>query len=64
GDVIDADYNGEEVVFTKGEGEIPQPRKRQSLAREAELITPIFGGGGGSKGGRGAGGADGDLVNA
>ncbi|MDR1184958.1 MAG: ATP-dependent Clp protease ATP-binding subunit, partial [Coriobacteriales bacterium] len=44
GDVIEADYDGEEVVFTKGEGEIPALRKRQSLAREAELITPIFGG--------------------
>jgi ATP-dependent Clp protease ATP-binding subunit ClpC len=61
GDIIEADYDGEDVVFTRGAGEIPAPRKRQSLARETELITPIFGGGGG---GRGAGSSDGDLVNA
>jgi ATP-dependent Clp protease ATP-binding subunit ClpC len=63
GDVIEADYDGNDVVFTRGEGEIPQPRRRQSLAREAELITPIFGGrGGASKGNHGAGGAGGDLM--
>jgi ATP-dependent Clp protease ATP-binding subunit ClpC len=64
GDVIEAEYNGEEVAFTKGKGKIPEPRKRQSLAREAELVTPIFGGGGGKGKGRGAGGAGGDLAKA
>ena len=68
GDIIEADYDGNEVVLKKGKGEIPAPRKRQSIAREAELITPIFGGGAGVSGGkgggrgRGRGGAGGDLV--
>jgi ATP-dependent Clp protease ATP-binding subunit ClpC len=62
GDVIEADYDGNDVVFTKGEGEIPVPRKRQSLAREMELITPIFGGGAG-RGGRNAGSSGGDLAS-
>jgi ATP-dependent Clp protease ATP-binding subunit ClpC len=53
GDVIEAEYDGNDVVFHKGEGEIPTPRKRQSLAREAELVTPIFGGGGGGPSGAG-----------
>jgi ATP-dependent Clp protease ATP-binding subunit ClpC len=62
GDIIEADYDGNDVVFTKGSGEIPEPRKRQSLLREAELITPIFGGGG--KGaGRGTGSSDGELAS-
>jgi ATP-dependent Clp protease ATP-binding subunit ClpC len=61
GDVIEADYNGEEVVFEKGEGEIPQPRKHQSLAREVELVTPIFGGGGSAGGGRSGGGISTDT---
>jgi ATP-dependent Clp protease ATP-binding subunit ClpC len=58
GDVIKASYDGNDVVFEKGTGPIPEPRRRQSLAREAELITPVFGGGG--KGGRG--GAGGGLT--
>jgi ATP-dependent Clp protease ATP-binding subunit ClpC len=61
GEIIEADYDGDDVVFTKGEGEIPQPRRRQSLAREAELITPVFGGRGGK--GRGPGSSGGDLVS-
>jgi len=44
GSIIEADYDGNDVVFTAGTGEIPEPRKRQSIARETELITPIFGG--------------------
>jgi len=59
GDVIEASYNGEEVVFKKGKGAIPAPRKRQSLAHEVELVSPIFGGaGGGKKKGSGSGGSD------
>ncbi len=42
GSVIDVDYDGNELVFTEGTGEIPKPRKRQSMTREAELITPFF----------------------
>jgi ATP-dependent Clp protease ATP-binding subunit ClpC len=59
GDTIEADFNGEEVVFERGEGAIPELRKRQSMAREVELITPIFGGGGSPKG---SGTSGGDLV--
>jgi ATP-dependent Clp protease ATP-binding subunit ClpC len=55
GDIIEASYNGQEVEFAKGKGEIPELRKRQSLATERELITPIFGGGKGKKGGSGSG---------
>ena len=44
GTIITADYDGKDVVFTAAQGEIPEPRKRQTLMREAELITPIFGG--------------------
>ena len=47
GSVIDVDYNGEELTFNEGTGEIPAPRKRQSMVREAELITPFFKRGGG-----------------
>jgi ATP-dependent Clp protease ATP-binding subunit ClpC len=60
GDIIEADYNGDDVVFERGEGKIPEQRKRQSMARETELITPIFGGGAGSK--KGSGFSGGDLV--
>lgn len=45
GKVIVADLNDEEIVFSMEEGAIPKPRKRDSIAREAELITPIFKGG-------------------
>lgn len=62
GDTIEADYDGEEVIFVKGNGEIPVARKHQSLAREVELITPIFGGGKGSGAGKGSGSSGGDLV--
>ena len=61
GDVIEAEYDGNDVVFKKGEGEIPAPRKRQSLAREVELVSPIFKGKGGSRK-KGSGSSGGDLV--
>ena len=60
GNVIDASFNGNEVVFKKGKGAIPAPRKRQSLAREVELVSPIFGGSGAKK--KGSGSSGGDLV--
>jgi ATP-dependent Clp protease ATP-binding subunit ClpC len=65
GDIIEVEHDGNDIVFNKGKGEIPEPRKHQSLAREVELISPIFGGrgGAGSRGGRGAGSSDGDLVH-
>ncbi|MDR3315346.1 MAG: ATP-dependent Clp protease ATP-binding subunit [Coriobacteriales bacterium] len=50
GSVIEADYDGNDIVFKRGKGKIPEPRKHQSLEREVELITPVFGGG--AKGGK------------
>lgn len=46
GKVIVADYRDDEIVFSIEEGEIPKPRKRDTMAREAELITPLFKSGG------------------
>ncbi|MDR2493402.1 MAG: ATP-dependent Clp protease ATP-binding subunit [Coriobacteriales bacterium] len=58
GTIIKADYDGNDMVFTSEKGTIPKPRKRQSLLRETELITPIFGGmPSSSKGASGSGGA-------
>jgi ATP-dependent Clp protease ATP-binding subunit ClpC len=51
GEVIVADYDGNDIVFSTEKGEIPQARKRDTIARDAELITPIFGGGGAPKAG-------------
>ena len=34
----DADTEGENLVFTQGSGEIPEPRKRDTIASEAELL--------------------------
>jgi ATP-dependent Clp protease ATP-binding subunit ClpC len=45
GSIIEVDYNGDDIVFSATEGTIPKPRQRTSLKREAELVTPIFGGG-------------------
>jgi hypothetical protein len=42
GRVIVAGLANDEIVFTMEDGEIPAPRKRDTLAREAELITLIF----------------------
>ena len=42
GKIIAADLKDGEIVFTIEEGEIPKPRKRDTMVREAELITPIF----------------------
>jgi ATP-dependent Clp protease ATP-binding subunit ClpC len=65
GDIIEVDYDGNDIVFNKGKGEIPEPRKHQSLAREVELVSPIFGGRGGasSRGGKGSGSNGGKLVH-
>ncbi|MDD5806387.1 MAG: ATP-dependent Clp protease ATP-binding subunit [Eggerthellales bacterium] len=40
GSVINVDLVDGELVFSAGEGEIPAPRKRDSIAREAELLLP------------------------
>jgi ATP-dependent Clp protease ATP-binding subunit ClpC len=39
---VTAGDSEKEIVFTVEEGEIPQPRKRDTLQRETELITPVF----------------------
>ncbi|MDR0500772.1 MAG: ATP-dependent Clp protease ATP-binding subunit [Coriobacteriales bacterium] len=65
GTIILADYiaskddDAKDIVFSSRKGEIPKPRKRESVAREVELITPIFGGGGGAGGSLGSGGSGG-----
>jgi ATP-dependent Clp protease ATP-binding subunit ClpC len=53
GDVITADYDAkkEEIKFSAKPGKIPEPRKRTSILKEAELITPIFGANAGASGG-------------
>ena len=38
GSVIDVDYRDGELVFEAGTGAIPAPRKRDSIAQEAELL--------------------------
>ncbi len=38
GSVIDVDFDGEELTFKKGTGSIPEPRKRDTIAQEAELL--------------------------
>ncbi len=44
GSVVDVsvDEAGDELVFTEGTGSIPAPRKRDSIAREAELLLTNF----------------------
>ena len=59
GSVIDVDLDGEELSFKQGTGSIPAPRKRDSIARDAELILNGYDlgntgramGGGGASGG-------------
>ncbi|WP_305297482.1 ATP-dependent Clp protease ATP-binding subunit [Parvibacter caecicola] len=44
GSVVDVQLNeaGDELVFTAGTGSIPAPRKRDSIARDAELLLTNF----------------------
>ena len=42
GSVIDVDVKDGELTFTPGTGEIPAPRKRDSIAAEAESLLPQF----------------------
>ncbi len=42
GTVILADVADGAIVFLKGEGAVPESRKRQSIAYKPELITPFF----------------------
>lgn len=61
GSVIDVDVEDEKLVFNQGSGSIPAPRKRDTIAQEAELILSNYdlGRAGLSRGsGRGASGSD------
>ena len=42
GSVIDVDVKDGELTFTPGTGAIPAPRKRDSIAHEAESLLPQF----------------------
>lgn len=46
GSIVEVDVEGEgeeaHLVFNEGSGEIPEPRKRDSIAREAELLLTGF----------------------
>lgn len=42
GSVIDVDVKDDELTFTPGTGAIPAPRKRDSIAHEAESLLPQF----------------------
>ena len=42
GSVVDVDVENGELVFREGTGSIPAPRKRDSIAREAELLLTNF----------------------
>ena len=42
GSVIDVDVKDGKLTFTPGTGEIPAPRKRDSIAHEAESLLPQF----------------------
>ena len=38
GDIVNVDAEDGKLVFSKGEGEIPAPRKRDNIAQEADLL--------------------------
>ena len=38
GSIVDVDAKDGELVFSKGTGAIPEPRKRDSIAKEAEIL--------------------------
>ena len=42
GSIVDVDEKDGELVFTQGSGTIPEPRKRDSLARDAELLLTNY----------------------
>ncbi|MFR5093063.1 MAG: hypothetical protein ACLTDR_14670 [Adlercreutzia equolifaciens] len=55
--------DGEELVFSEGTGSIPAPRKRDSIARDAELLLTNYDlGHAGVGSGRGAGTPAGSLA--
>ena len=59
GSIIDVDEKDGELVFAQGSGSVPEPRKRDSLARDAELLLTNFdlGPAGVTSGGSRSGGA-------
>ena len=64
GSVIDVDVEDEKLVFNQGTGSIPAPRKRDTIAQEAELILSNYdlGRAGRTYSGSGRGGASGDSA--
>lgn len=64
GSVIDVDVEDEKLVFHKGTGSIPAPRKRDTIAQEAELILSNYdlGRAGLTYSGSGRGGSSGDSA--
>ena len=65
GSVVDVTVSedGEELVFSEGTGSIPAPRKRDSIARDAELLLTNYDlGHAGVGSGRGAGTPAGSLA--
>ena len=59
GDIVEVDEQDGELVFTRGTGEIPAPRKRDNIAQETEVLLRDFnlGAAGISGGGQASGGA-------
>lgn len=64
GPVIDVDVEDEKLVFNQGTGSIPAPRKRDTIAQEAELILSNYdlGRAGLTYSGSGRGGSSGDSA--
>ena len=64
GSVIDVDVEDEKLVFNRGTGSIPAPRKRDTIAQEAELILSNYdlGRAGLTYSGSGRGGSSGDSA--
>lgn len=64
GSVIDVDVEDEKLVFNQGTGSIPVPRKRDTIAQEAELILSNYdlGRAGLTYSGSGRGGSSGDSA--
>ena len=64
GSVIDVDVEDEKLVFNQGTGSIPAPRKRDTIAQEAELILSNYdlGRAGLTYSGPGRGGSSGDSA--
>ena len=62
--VIDVDVEDEKLVFNQGTGSIPAPRKRDTIAQEAELILSNYdlGRAGLTYSGSGRGGSSGDSA--